>query len=172
MTLPFPEDIEDFPNNVVLALKPRFETLPGLVVPNADAVDVSQVFMRPLRSSDPNISIGLIAAEWTPNESEIGQMDPAISRYLYLIQAFVKDADEERGLRSHAALSKRVRAMLYRDAPTRVALGSLSVQDAGAGLTERTQRWGVRQQRFMANEVQGSFLYLSTLEFWLETETV
>jgi hypothetical protein len=60
--------------------------------------------------------------------------------------------------------------MLYGDQPLRVGLAALSV--ASGSSIERAQRWGIRQQRFSSNEIQGAFLYLSTLEFWLETETI
>ena len=99
-----------------------------------------------------------------------GRHEPTLQQYLITVQAFVKDMDEERGLATHSVLSKMIRSMLYRDDPLRVALGSLSVTTDNS--IERTQRWGIRQQRYFSNELSGSWLYLSTLEFWLETETV
>jgi hypothetical protein len=77
--------------------------------------------------------------------------------------------DQVRGLARHSVLSGRLRALLYRDAPLRVGLTALSVVDFGA--TETVQGWGVNTQRYMANEVEGSFIYLSNLELFLETET-
>lgn len=159
---PYTPDDLDFPNNVTIALQNSFQSqLSGL-----------NVFLRPLRTSDPNVSIGIFVMDWNPTEMEIGNPGPTISQYLYNIQAFVKDGDEQRGLRGHATLSKRVRSVLYRSVPTRLALGALSVTDPELGSTERYQRSGVRQQRFVNNQIQGQFLYLSTMEFWLETETV
>jgi hypothetical protein len=78
--------------------------------------------------------------------------------------------DEERGLATHSVLSKMVRSMLYRDDALRVGLLALSVVMNGS--TERTKRYGVNRQNFVSNELSGSWLYLSTLEFQLETETV
>lgn len=96
--------------------------------------------------------------------------EPTISTYVIGVQAFVKDFSEERGLARHSVLSKMIRSMLYRDAPLRVGLSALSVTMNDS--VERSQRWGIRAQRYLSNEIDGNFLYLSTLEFWLDTETV
>lgn len=157
-----PDDF-DFPNNVVKVLHDRYsDYLKG----------VGFVGMRPLRRSDPQVSISIFSSDWVPTDINIGQMDPAVSRYTYVIQCFVKDGDEERGLRGHATLSKRARSMLYRDTVTKLALSALTVTDSVSHLTERFQRHGVRQQRFVSNEMQGTYLYLSIIEYWVETETV
>lgn len=155
-----------FPNNVVLLVQDRIP----------DAVDPDlRVFRRPLRESDPSQSVGIVAAQWLPDEESMeirgtGFHQPTLETYLITVQAFVKDFDEERGLATHSVLSEMIRSMLYRDAPLRVGLSALatSVQ----GVTKRTRRWGIRQQRYFSNEIEGNFLYLSTLEFWLETETL
>lgn len=156
-----------FPNNIVDLVAAR--------IPSLDS-DL-HVAKRPLRKSDPNQSVGIHAAQWLPEEDSyemrgapVGTHEPTLQRYLVSVQAFVKDMDEENGLAVHSVLSKMIRSMLYRDAPLRVGLSALSVTMSGS--TERTQRWGIRQQRYFSNELQGSFLYLSTLEFWLETETI
>lgn len=156
-----------FPNNAVEIITARTRLL------DTDLF----VIKRPLRESDPNQSAGVFAAQWLPEEDSyeivggpVGRHEPTLQRYFITIQAFVKDMDEERGLATHSVLSKMIRSMLYRDNPLRVALGSLSVTTDSS--IERTQRWGIRQQRYFSNELSGSWLYLSTLEFWLETETV
>lgn len=132
------------------------------------------VFKRPLRSSDPVQCVGIIPVQWTPDPDStemMGQQSygPTIGEYVIGIQAFVKDMDEERGLATHSVLSKMIRSMLYRDTVLRVGLGSLSVTMNDS--TERAKRWGIRRQGYVNNEISGSFHYLSTLEFWLETET-
>lgn len=156
-----------FPNNIVILLDTRVHML------DADLA----VFKRPLRESDPNQSVGIVAANWTPNEDSYemlgapqGRHEPTLQNYSITVQAFVRHGDEEIGLATHSVLSKMLRAMLYRDNALRVGLGLLSAEMNGA--TEKAQRWGVRQQRYYSNELQGSWLYLSNLEFWLETETV
>lgn len=160
------EETEVFPNNVVSLMKARAKLLDKDI----------EVFGRPLRSSDPNQCIGILAAQWLPDEESYemlggpqGRHEPTLQSYLITVQALVRDTDEERGLATHAVLSKMIRSMLYRDEPLRVALLSLNVQMNGS--TERLQRFGVRQQRFFSNEISGSWLYLSNLEFWIETET-
>lgn len=153
------EDI--FPNNVVIALaeamENRVDGLRGVVL------------KRPLRKIDPGPSVGIFAVDWRPESYDIGKPDPAIHSYLFGIQALVKNGDEEIGRLEHGLLSKMVRVMLYRDDSLRVRLSGLT--DTTLGVTERTLRWGVRQQRYIANEIQGTFLYLSTTEVWLETES-
>lgn len=164
-----------FPNNAVdlIALRANF-----LDPDHATDPDAIRVFKRPLRETDPQQSIGVFAAQWNPDEESYELLggptprasEPTLQTYLIAVQAFVKDFQEERGLARHSIMSKLVRSMLYRDNALRVGLASLSVEMNGS--VERTQRWGIRIQRFLSNEIDGDFLYLSTLEFWLETETV
>lgn len=156
-----------FPNNVVNLLATRFELFdPDLFVTK-----------RPLRHIDPEQSIGVFGALWSPDDDSyemkgapIGRSEPTLQSYIITIQAYVKDMDEERGHSAHSVLSKTIRTMLYRDEPLRVGLIGLSSSMFGS--VERLQRWKVRNQRFNSNELQGDWLFLSTLEFWLETETV
>ena len=156
-----------FPSNVVQLVKTR-----------AQLID-SDLYVtgRPLRESDPVQSVGVFGMQWVPDENyyamgstSLGRSEPSLQTYLITIQGFVKDADEERGLDVHAILSKKLRSMLYRDDPLRVGLLALSVVMNGS--TERAKRYGVRSQRYVSNELSGTWLYLSTLEFWLETETI
>jgi hypothetical protein len=158
-----------FPNNVVEILKTR------IIMLDPDLAEAT--FKRPLRESDPHQSVGIVAANWTPNEESYemlgapaGRHEPTLQNYFITVQAFVRDSDEERGLAIHSVLSKMIRAMLYRDTALQVGLASLSATYGGS--TESTKRWGIRQQRYFSNELQGSWLYLSNLEFWLETETI
>lgn len=160
------DETEVFPNNGITLIKARAKLL------DKDL----EVFGRPLRSSDPNQCVGIFGSQWLPDDESYemlggpeGRHEPTLQSYLITIQAFVKDMDEERGLATHGVLSKMVRSMLYRDNPLRVALLSLNVQMNGS--TERVTRMGIRQQRYFSNEIQGSWLYLSNLEFWIETET-
>lgn len=161
-----PDDTQ-FPNNVVEITSTRFSLL------DSDL----HVVRRPLRNTDPNQSIGVYAADWMPNEDskefralgDVHASTPTLSRYRIIIQAFVKDMDQERGLNVHSVLSRMIRSMLYTDAPLRDALTQLSATLDGA--TEKTKRWGITSQRFFSNDLSGDWLYLSILEFWLETET-
>jgi hypothetical protein len=154
-----------FPMNVVKIVSLRSELL------DSDL----HVFQRPLRATDPNQSIGVIASLWNPDDESkemLGQAfasQPTLSRYMISVQAFVRDMDKERGLNVHGVLSRMIRSMLYNDAPLRVALSQLS--STLNGVTEVSQRWGISQQRFFVNEIADEWLHLSILEFWLETET-
>lgn len=156
-----------FPNNAV-----------SLIATRADALDIDLfVVRRPLKPDDSTQSIGVFGFQWNPDDTSyemrgapVGRSEPSLSRYLITVQAFIKDMDEERGLAVHSVLSKMVRSMLYRDATLRVGLLALSVDMNGS--TERVTRFGVTRQTYVSNELSGSWLYLSTLEFWLETETI
>lgn len=154
-----------FPNNIVSIVALRAQLLDSGL----------KIVKRPLRATDPNQTIGVMAAQWLPNEDSkemLGSqfaVQPTLSRYTVTIQAMIRDMDEERGLNVHNALARILRSMLYTDNTLRVALSQLS--STLNGITEHSRRWGVQNQRFFANEIKGEWLYLSILEFWLETET-
>jgi hypothetical protein len=160
-------EIEVFPNNIISLMADRFRTLDE---------DLS-VFSRRLRTTDPNESIGLFAQQWLPTENSYemrgpfpSSSEPTLNRYMIVIEGFVKDGSEEKGLARHAVLAKLIRGMLYRDTTLGISLRALSVNLFDS--IERTQRYGILTQRYISSEVTGSFLYLSALDFWLETETV
>lgn len=156
-----------FPNNAVSLLKTRFD----LIDPELE------VFRRPLRNTDPVQSVGVFGTLWRPDEESYeirdmpspGPSEPTLQRYSMMIQALVRDMEEERGLIVHSVLATLLRSMLYRDNPLRVGLASLSSTLSGS--TETTKRWGLGQTRYLSNEIRGEWLFLSTLEFWLETES-
>lgn len=159
-------DVPTFPNNVVELLAVRM------------ALIDSDLFVtrRPLRETDLIQSIGIFGALWTPDNDSMemrglnspGASEPTLSRYVITIQAFVKDADEERGLATHSVLSSIIRAILYRDVPLREAISSLTSETLD--VTEKAKRWGITAQRFLNNELQSEWLYLSSVEMWIETE--
>lgn len=159
-------DSTQFPYNAVNLMVPRFQTID------------SELFIckRPLRESDPVQAIGIFAEQWIPNEDSREMRgpskaeEPTLSTYHISIQCFVKDMDEERGAAVHSTLSKRVRVMLYRDDTLRIGLHLLTATVGSS--TERTKRYGIRTQRYLSNELQGSWLFLSQIEAWLETETI
>lgn len=129
------------------------------------------VAKRPLRNTDPAQSVGVYGDQWVPNEDsyEIGGVEPTLGTYLLGIQSLASHTDEVIGLATHSTMTKKIRSMLYRDAPLRVALQRLSVVDE-YGVTEATQRFGIRGTQYRANDLQGQWLYLSTIVFFLETE--
>lgn len=161
------DSVQVFPNNAVTKIADQAR----LIDPELFVV------RRHLKPSDSTQSVGVFGDNWNPNESSYemrgvpaGRHEPTLSRYNITVQAFVKDMDEERGLAVHGVLAKVVRSMLVRNNNLRVGLLGLSVTMDGS--TERTKRFGVSRQNFISAELSGTWLYLSTLEFWLETETV
>lgn len=148
----------DFPENIVRELKSSLAAIEG--------VDI--VLRRPLRPTDPTGSLGVYASMWDPSEFEIGQYDPAVTRYQVILQSMIKHGNEEEGVSEHAALAKRIRVMLYRDEALRVRLHSLSISDGG--LAESVRRYGVTRQNYLNNELQGTFLFLAVTELWFDTE--
>jgi hypothetical protein len=163
-----------FPNNVAEVLWTRYAVI---IDPEPDPTKRVAIFRRPLRPTDPNQAVGIAPSDWMPKEEskEIrgvqvpGTVEPTLQTYYYNIQTLVKDTDEVRGLAIHSILGTRARSILYRDEPLRVGLASLEVQLDGA--TERLKTYGVRAQRYLTNDIQGTFLFVSTIEFWVETET-
>lgn len=151
-----------FPTNVIEVLHGRFtETFPD-----------HEIQDRPLRYTDPARSVGLYVSTWVPDEEnskQIGQVEPALSTYLVRVQNMIQAADEVDGRTMFTVDAKIVRAMLYRDPSLRVALGSLTEEMFGT--IERLQRFGVRNQSFLNNELEGQFVFLATTDFWIETET-
>jgi hypothetical protein len=153
----------EFPNNFVYCLAEVYPALdPDITVQK-----------RPLRPSDPNYSVGVYGSLWQPDEEsyEIGHLapgEPTLSIYQVGVQSLIKDGDTQRGLAISSILAKRLRVVLYRNQPLRVALGSLYVEDDG--FRESMRRWGVRSQRFMSNDIEGTFVTISVMDLWMETE--
>jgi hypothetical protein len=137
-----------------------------------------QIFRRPLRTTDPIQCISVVEVDWDPTDSmEMRGKDkpaePTIQRYTIGVQAMVKDMEEQRGIVVHSKLARRVRHVLYRDEDLRIALRESRIQygDFGEMSTETLQRHGIAGQQFMANRPpRGGFVFLSTVEFWFETQ--
>jgi hypothetical protein len=168
-----------FPQNAVHLISEHVKT--GVLDDGGTLEKRIAVFRRPLRNTDPNQSFGIFGNLWQPNLDSFemgrgmrggvpGPNEPTLQTFTLGAQAFVKDMDEERGLAAHSVFAERVRVMLYRDETLRVGLASLST--VAGGRTQRAKNWGIRTQRLISNELDGAWLYLSTLEFWIETETV
>lgn len=128
------------------------------------------IVKRPVRGSDPNMTIGFSEVDWVPIEHSIGLHEPSRGRYLVSVQAYNKHGDEEEGISIHAAFTKNLRAMLYRSAALRIRLGGLS--ETSMGVTERATQWGVRQTRYLSNEINHTFSFVSSTQFWIETESI
>lgn len=132
----------------------------------------AEILKRPLRHTDPALSLGVYAHNWVPNQDGalIGQNEPAMATYLYRIQLMIKHATETEARALFTSHGKMVRVILYRDTALGVRLAGL--QEDLLGSRERFMRFGVRNQSFLNNELRGTFVYLATTDLWVETETV
>lgn len=151
-----------FPDNAIELIWTRFRDLyePDLTV-----------LRRPLRSTDGSQSVGIHGTDWVPDETswEFSSKEPTVQRYLIRVQGLCKESDQEKGIKIHSVMAKAIRSLLYNDAPLQVGLNLLSVTMNGA--TERIQRRGVTRQKYLSNEINGTFVYVSSLELYIETET-
>lgn len=153
-----------FPNNVAIKVKEFLDNIDPDV----------PTFLRPIRNGDPVQAWAVVPSIWTPNEDSwefVGSgapQEPTLGRYVYSIQAFNQDMDQERGLSVASVMASKVRNLLSRSLDVRAALATLFTTDMGC--TERFRRGFVDGQRFINNEVEGVFLHMSTLSFVVETE--
>ena len=98
-----------------------------------------------------------------------GESFPTLGEYTVSIQSLITDADEERGIATHAALATRIRTTVARNAALQVALGRLT--SAVSGHQEAFRRAEVRRQRYLTMELSGTWLYMSVTQFWFQTES-
>jgi len=156
-----------FPNNVVKKVADYFQIIDA-------PADRLTILKRPLRTSDPNYSIGVWGDRWEPDTSSYEMLGvdfartPTLERYLITIQAFVRDADEINGLIAHAVLAETIRTTLGSDPTLRAQLGGLQVTLNGT--TKSLKKFYVRAGRYISNNVNGENLYLSTNDLMLEVE--
>lgn len=153
----------EFPNNVIELMALRIPTY----------VDANlSVFKRPLRESDPTQSVGIFPAVKRPDDTsmEIRSLEPTLKRYSVILQSIVQDTDEAAAISVHSILSNRLWRMFYRDSPLNAGLTALQVVEDNS--VERFQRRGVELQRYLSNEIRGSYIQTSWIECWFETETV
>lgn len=150
--------------NFVVLMASRFQLI------DADLT----VVRRKLYNTDPTQAIGVAAESWSPNPQSYemlgqGTSEPSINRYDIAVQCLVKDHDEQRGIAVSSKLSKMVRGILLTDPPLRDSLRVLTSQLYG--VTERTLKWSVPSQRYLSQELSGQFIFLSTIQVQLETES-
>jgi hypothetical protein len=160
----------EFPNNIIALLVAR---IPTFCDPTGSGDNALKVFSRPLRTSDPTQSVGVFPAMKRPNTDsfEIGRTpEPTVKTYSVILQTVVQDTDESACISVHSILSNRLWRMFYRDSPLNIGLTALAV-DANNS-RERLQRRGIELQRYLSNEIQGSYVQTSWIECWFETETV
>ena len=158
-------DLNVFPNNVIQAVTVTLEA-------THPAFD-GQAFPRQLKPEDPDPCIGVFPALWVPQQEslEMGRdprFEPTLNTYGIVVQAMNKDSDKDVALARHSTIARMVRNALYRSDPLRVLLSSLVASD---GTTEeRFRKMTLTSQRFLSNEIRGTFVFLSVLELSIETE--
>lgn len=160
----------EFPNNIVELLAARAQSYV-----DPDELDVTKkvkIYKRPLRPSDGTQAVGIFPSMKLPNNTtiEMQSLEPTLKRYKLILQTLVTDSNEEACISIHSILSNRLWRMLYRDSPLAAGLTALAVDADNS--RERMQRRGVELQRYLSNEIEGSFIETSWIECWFETETV
>lgn len=165
-----PDILVCFPNNVVDLVATQLANIEMPLPPEVE--NQIRVVKRPVRDTDYTQTISVIPSLWVPNMDSLemagGKNEPTIQQYTVAVEALVVDMDEERGIATHALLSSMVRLMLYRSLALRVALPMLEVDLSG--YREKLTRWGISQQRFGNNQIGKNFVFLSTVDFWFETD--
>lgn len=132
--------------------------------------DAVVVIKRPLRLADPYRAVGVFPTVNDPlqESSEIGGWEPTLQRYSFRIQCLVRHSDEVLGRRLYAIDTKIIKAILYRDTNLKAQLAAL--QDESIGSRETFKKFIVGSQRYLNNDLNGQFTYLSVTEFHVETE--
>lgn len=159
------ESSDCFPNNVI-----------GLLAAFAPSIDQDCcVVKRPMQITDPDQCIAITAIDWAPElkTTEIAGWSPGqptVQIYKIAVQGLIEDMDEAAGLARNSAFAKLLRDMLYTNRPLRIALQSLAVKDQAGKVVESTLSWLIHSQKFDNNQVDASFMYLSTLELWFKTQ--
>jgi hypothetical protein len=167
------DGVNIFPGNVIALIVARLQML----YPNTSIVK------RKLRPGEQTQTIGVYPMQWGPDEDsyEIGSGNlvlgqtpstanqPTIGIYLIGIQTLVLDSDEESGILTHNVMSNAIRSLLYNDAPLGVGLNSLAV--VTGHVTEVIQARRINRQRFLDGQISGNYVYLSTTEYAVDTES-
>ena len=159
----------EFPNNIIALMAARIPTYVDGASPPETRL---RVFKRPLRESDPTQSVGVFPAMKRGDETshETMGIEPTLKRYSVIMQTLVVDSDEEACIAIHSILSNRLWRMWYRDSPLNTGLTALAIDADNS--RERMQRRGIELQRYVSNELEGSYIQTSWIECWFETETV
>lgn len=165
-------DVLVFPYNIAEVLHSGMEDID----PETDPQKRIRIYDRMLRESDETQSIGIVPSGWTPINESIEMMgrrqEPTLSRYGFSILGLVRDMDEPRGVATHSHLATLIRHTLYRGGALNYAIHQLNVTfpSVHGPVKEKVARTGVASQGYLNNKVDGKFLFLSTTEFWVETE--
>lgn len=149
-----------FPNNVVNVLAEQIAL-----------VDLDYIVVkRPVRDTDEHGTVGVFEAELEPVDKEIGTHGlSALSKYTFVIQTQVVEADPEVARRLSNYMAKTIRLMLSTDATLRARLAGLV--DTTMGVRETTQKWEMRSQGFVPLEMNDTLYYVSNTVIWFYTHS-
>lgn len=153
----------EFPNNVIDLVTLRIQP----------AIDADlQVWKRMLRPSDGPQAVAVFPSTKLPISisKEIRGVESTLKTYNIIIQSMVQDTDEAACISVHSILANRLWRLWLRDSPLHAGLTALSVTVDNT--IERFQRRDITLQRYLSNEVQGTFVQTAWIECWFETETV
>jgi hypothetical protein len=130
------------------------------------------VVLRRLGTTEPELAIGVFpeSLSLTAVSQEIGTNEPTVTQYNLSVQNLVKSADREYAVNVSAVNSKIVRVLLYRSPVIQLGLAGLVEENLGS--RERFQRLRVSRQRFMDGRIGQAFMFLTTTDVIVETETV
>jgi hypothetical protein len=154
-----------FPNNIVVTMADQMHYLD---------TDIP-IHKRRLYATDEIQCIGITPFVWTPDQASYEMRGPqyagipTIQRYDITIQCLIRNMDQIKGMMQHAELTKRVQKFIMGDPVLRDSLHGLTSDLYG--VIERLKKWQLENSRFLAEEVSGEFIYLSTSTVRLETET-
>lgn len=153
----------EFPNNVIELITLR--------VPAAIDADL-QVWKRPLRPTDGPQAVAIFPSTKVPvlQSKEIRGVESTLKTYNFIVQSMVQDTDEANCISVHSILANRLWSLWLSDSPLHAGLTVLSV--TANNRIERFQRRDITLQRYLSNEVQGTFVQTAWIECWFETETV
>lgn len=136
----------------------------------AQMEDIEGAVDRPLDPNDANKSLGVWAEGWqAPRDAyQIGSNWPILGVYTFKIDLMVKGYDRAETQNTLSLLTKRLRAMLYRDEDLQVRLKQLS--ETAFGTTERFKVFRVTRQDFSSGQLGDTHIAASTTTLTVETE--
>lgn len=143
----------------------------GLVAEFAGSDPPVSVVLRRVRDIDPQHTIGLLLADFGSDQrswESTGRSDATLRDYGYFMQVQIKASDDETGWPILRNISKTAWDVLADDQALRQTLGTIS--DIGPVTAERVQRWWPKTAKFDVVPSGSVFLYLSLIEFTVQTE--
>jgi hypothetical protein len=126
----------------------------------------------PVDSLSPDGTVAVWPTTWEADEESkmIGAGDePTRHQHSLTIQCLVLSADQMDGYSRYTLAMRKVRAMLYRDVPLRVALQAMT--EVYLGTTERFVMLEVQRQRHMPARFD-QFLFLGHTDLRITTDVI